>query len=296
MTYLYWTNGGSYINNGDPAHPWPEFADFAAQFYNNREAMALYTDYVRLIVSRTNKITGKPYKADPTLMAWQLCNEPRPSGDRLKVDAGMPAYLKWAADTAALIRSLDDNHLVSLGSEGLIGVNDKPEHVVAGHQNFDYITAHIWPQNWSWVDPADIAGTYDAGAAKVKDYIRKHVEIANYVGKPLVFEEFGFPRDGALFDPGTATSYRDQFYRLIFDSVEEAVRSGMTVAGSNFWAWSGSGRALHEDHRMLRGETNYVGDPPHEPQGWYGVFNNDISTQALIKAHAQRLSILSKTI
>ena len=27
MTYLYWTNGGRYIDMNDPAHPWPEFAD-----------------------------------------------------------------------------------------------------------------------------------------------------------------------------------------------------------------------------------------------------------------------------
>jgi len=27
--------------------------------------------------------------------------------------------------------------------------------------------------------------------------------------------------------------------------------------------------ARHPDHRIQRGETDYVGDPPHEPQGWY---------------------------
>ena len=43
---------------------------------------------------------------------------------------------------------------------------------------------------------------------------------------------------------------------------------------------------------MRRGETAYVGDPPHEPQGWYSVFNTDTSTQALIKAHAEHLKAL----
>ena len=32
VTYQYWTNGGTYINMNDPAHPWPAFADFSAQF------------------------------------------------------------------------------------------------------------------------------------------------------------------------------------------------------------------------------------------------------------------------
>ena len=30
MTYLYWTNGGRYVNMNDPAHPWPEFPDMSS--------------------------------------------------------------------------------------------------------------------------------------------------------------------------------------------------------------------------------------------------------------------------
>jgi mannan endo-1,4-beta-mannosidase len=33
-----------------------------------------------------------------------------------------------------------------------------------------------------------------------------------------------------------------------------------------------------------------MGDPPHEPQGWYGVFDSDASTQAIIRAHAAALA------
>jgi mannan endo-1,4-beta-mannosidase len=40
----------------------------------------------------------------------------------------------------------------------------------------------------------------------------------------------------------------------------------------------------------VRGETSYVGDPPHEPQGWYSVFDSDASTQALIRSHAAALT------
>src|SRR3954468_9232459 len=74
MTYLYWTNGGRYINMNDPAHPWPEFPDMVAQFYRSPQAVAMYHDYVRAVVSRTNSITGRPYADDPAIMAWQLAN------------------------------------------------------------------------------------------------------------------------------------------------------------------------------------------------------------------------------
>jgi mannan endo-1,4-beta-mannosidase len=58
------------------------------------------------------------------------------------------------------------------------------------------------------------------------------------------------------------------------------------IQGSNFWAWGGEGRAAHADYAFVRDDTNYMGDPPHEPQGWYSVLAGDASTQALIRAHA----------
>ncbi|MDI7774492.1 cellulase family glycosylhydrolase [Asticcacaulis sp. EMRT-3] len=295
VTYQYWTNGGHYINNNDPAHPWPDFADFSAQFYASGAAKQAYDDYVKMLVSRANTITGKAYNQDPTIMAWQLCNEPRPGGSDKVVLANADAYYGWIADSCALIRSLDPNHLISLGHEGLMGVNLHEDMLIKAHEHIDYLTAHIWPQNWGWVDKNDLGGTFDASAARVQTYIDDHIRIARQIGKPLVFEEFGFPRDHIAYDPGTPTTYKDRFYGLIYAAVEEAITKDTPVAGSNFWAWGGAGRALHADHHMLRGETAYVGDPPHEPQGWYSVFNTDTSTQALIRAHAADLLKLAKS-
>ncbi len=289
VTYQYWTNGGTYINMNDPNHPWPQFADFSAQFYAAEAAKQAYWAYVKMIVERTNSITGEAYKDDPAIMAWQLCNEPRPGGSDAAVKANTDAYCGWIADTCALIRSLDANHLISLGHEGLMGCNMDEDILVRAHEHIDYLTAHIWPQNWSWVDAKDLGGTFDAGAAKVQDYIERHIAIAQQIDKPLVFEEFGFPRDNVAYEPGTPTTYKDRFYSLIYGAVENAIVQNTPVAGSNFWAWGGAGRALHADYHMLRGETAYVGDPPHEPQGWYSVFNTDTSTQGLIRQHAHNL-------
>ena len=105
----------------------------------------------------------------------------------------------------------------------------------------------------------------------------------------MVIEEFGFPRDDGGFEPGTSTTFKDRFYSLIYGAVLDSVRSGGPIAGSNFWAWGGEGRAQHPDMHFVRGDTSYVGDPPHEPQGWYSVFDTDLSTQALIRDHAAAL-------
>jgi mannan endo-1,4-beta-mannosidase len=290
-TYVSWTNGGRFIDMNDPAHPWPAFADFSAEFYANQAAVALYRHYVGALVTRTNSITRVAYRDDPTIMTWQLANEPRPAGGEAAAQQNMSAYLAWIRDTARLIKSLDPNHLVSTGSEGLMGCMESVQCVRDAHEdaNIDYLTAHIWPQNWSWVDPADLAGTFANAEARTRAYIGAHIDLARALGKPLVIEEFGFPRDGVALEPGTPVTLRDRFYDLIQSHVRESAAAGGPLAGSNFWAWGGEGRAQHPDLRMRAGDVSYVGDPPHEPQGWYSVFDADQSTIALISAHASAL-------
>ena len=58
MTYLYWTNGGRYVNMNDPAHPWPEFADMSSEFYDHAAAVRMFDDYVRAVVGRTQQRDG----------------------------------------------------------------------------------------------------------------------------------------------------------------------------------------------------------------------------------------------
>ena len=101
--YLYWTNGGQFINLGDPAHPWPAFADFSAGFYESEAARGLFLEYVEALVQRTNSVTGRAYRDDPAIMAWQLANEPRPGYRNERGFARLPAYNNWVAGTAALL-------------------------------------------------------------------------------------------------------------------------------------------------------------------------------------------------
>jgi mannan endo-1,4-beta-mannosidase len=290
-TYLYWTNGGHFVDMNDPAHPWPEFPDFVAGFYRSQEAMALFRDHIRRIVGRTNSVTGTAYADDPAIMAWQLANEPRPAGSDAVGVPNLPAFHSWVEASATLIRSIDPNHLVSTGSEGLKGCLENEACVLTEHgrPEIDYLTAHIWPQNWGWIDPADIPGSWPRCEALVRDYIASHIALAERLGKPLVIEEFGFPRDGVSYDPSATTAYKDRYYRLIYEAVEASAARGGPLVGSNFWAWNGEGRAAHSDHRFHAGDTAFLGDPPHEPQGWYGVFDGDETTKRLIRDHAARV-------
>jgi len=289
VTYQYWVNGGRYINLGDPAHPWPEFADFSAQFYASPKAVALYEQYVAAIVGRTNTITGKRYRDDPAIMAWQLANEPRPGGSLAK--AQFDAFYAWIARTASFIKQRDPNHLVSTGNEGLKGCLESEDCVLKAHapSGIDYLTFHLWPLNWSWVDPANLAASYGACEAKSRAYIGAHLAMADKLGKPAVLEEFGFVRDGGAYGREVPTTWRDRFYGMVYGMVEDSVSIGGPFAGTNFWAWGGEGRARHADYMMAAGDTAYVGDPPQEPQGRNSVFDSDAATLAIIRAHAAKL-------
>jgi mannan endo-1,4-beta-mannosidase len=294
-TYNYWTNGGRFINMNDPAHPWPAFADFSSEFYGNPAAVAMYHHYVRTVVTRTNSVTGRRYVDDPAIMSWQLANEPRPGGSDVAIKRQLAGYLAWINGTSRLIKSLDPNHMVSTGSEGTQSCNGEIECVVQAHASpdVDYVTAHIWPQNWGWTEPKNLAGTFVTVERNTSEYIAKNATVAQRLGKPLVIEEFGFPREGGSFDPAAATTHRDRFYALIFEAVENSIRSGGVIQGSNFWAWGGEGRAAHSDYAYVRGDTSYMGDPPHEPQGWYSVLASDAGSQALIRAHGSAIEAVA---
>jgi len=194
-------------------------------------------------------------------------------------------------ETAAYIRKLAAKQLVSTGNEGWMGTAGSKELFEKAHasKNVDYLTFHMWAPNWSWYDPKNAQTTYDSAWAKMQDYLNWHIDAANKLGKPIVLEEFGINRDGGAYEPFAKTTYRDRFYTAIYGLLTRRAMAGDAIAGSNFWAWNGAGRTHNPDFMWKTGDA-FVGDPPQEPQGLYGVFDSDKSTIAIIAAHARQMS------
>ena len=256
---------------------YPAFMDFVSQFSTNTKAQQLFYDYVRFIISRTNRYTGRPYRDDPAIMSWQIGNEPRAFKKEL-----LPDFERWVGKTAALIRLLDANHLISLGSEGLWGcemdINSWAR--MCADSNVDYCNVHLWPYNWGWAAKDRLREDLGKAETNTKAYIDRHLRVCDSIGKPLVMEEFGYPRDNFAFTPGSPTTARDDYYRYVFSLVTDNAKAGGKFAGCNFWAWGGYAKPRHE--HWQRGD-DYCGDPSQEAQGLNSVFAVDKSTMKVVK-------------
>ena len=266
--YVSWQNGTAIPYPGD----WGAFMEYSAQFYECAECQDWYRAHIAMLVDHTNPYTGLAYRDDPTIFAWELANEPR-------------RYpLAWINDTAAYIKSLDPNHLLTTGSEGSPPWEGQDFRQTHAGPAIDYTTIHIWPQNWGWYDPADPSSYAEAEANALK-YLAEHAGMSAALGKPLVLEEFGLARDfeplNDIYAPAAPTALRDLFYAAMFNAVYASASSGGALAGDNFWAWAGAARP---------GDP-WIGDPPHETPGWYSVYDADAATLALIAAHALEMAL-----
>ncbi|HEY5615148.1 MAG TPA: mannanase [Bacteroidota bacterium] len=289
VQYNVWA-GENPVNPEDTTQGWGAFMDFSAAFYSNPKAVELHRKYIRTIVTRRNTITGRLYTEDPTIMSWQLANEPRPGRGDDASNNNLPAFYRWIDETAAFIHSLDPDHLVSTGSEGTIGSLQSEEFFLVAHQtpNIDYLTFHVWPFNWGWFDPKRWQETLPQTERNAGAYINQHIALARKLGKPIVMEEFGLGRDDGEIAPGTPATARDRYFEFIFRIIEDSARAGAPIAGSNFWGWGGEGRALNPDGMWKFGDP-FVGDPPQEPQGQNSIFAVDTSTLRIIGNHAHSM-------
>lgn len=280
--YLQWSGRGKAVV---PAiDGWPAYMEYVKQFHQSDSAKALFARYVKDIVTRTNRYNQIKYVDDPTLMSWQIGNEPRAFSEENK-----EPFARWMAEVAAQIKSLDPNHMVSSGSEGLWGCEGDIAlfEKIHADPNIDYLNIHIWPYNWGWVKADSLQELLPRAKENTKKYIDEHMVVARKYRKPVVLEEFGFPRDGFRFTKETPTTARDEYYAYVFDLICRERENGGLFAGCNFWAWGGFANQAPGHVYWEKGD-DYTGDPAQEEQGLNSVFATD-STVGIIKAENEKL-------
>ncbi|KAM0190619.1 hypothetical protein ACHAPI_009375 [Fusarium lateritium] len=113
-------------------------------WYTNEAAQAQYRKYVKTIVDR--------YHDSKAIFAWELANEPRCSGCNTDV------IYQWAANVSRYVKELDQNHMVTLGDEGmgLNGTDDSYPYTYTEGTDFakiltidtlDFGTLHMYPSH-----------------------------------------------------------------------------------------------------------------------------------------------------
>ncbi|CAN96171.1 Putative mannanase [Sorangium cellulosum So ce56] len=267
----------------DPnTNPWPDQMDLSSLFFCNKKAQEFYFSRAKVLIEKL--------KDHPGIMAWQLGNEPR------SFKGWGPLFKLWVERNAKFIKDIDPNHLVSIGSEGDLSYNwgdyansdYRAFHDVPG---IDYLTFHVWPENWEWYDPSlpmDSAADKGLLAAITKSngYIDAQLAHARALDKPIVVEEFGLARDDKSEPVSSPVAKRNEYYASMFDAVVE----NPELAGVNFWAWAGIGRPSDDGNDYWLLGNDYIGDPPHELQGWYSVYDDDTETLNLIMSYADQLN------
>jgi mannan endo-1,4-beta-mannosidase len=259
-----------------PPHPggsWDTFQNTAAQFYSTDAALQIYDNLLKHIV---------PQLASNPMVIWELANEPRGMKN-------VKAFDKWIDATARLIRSMAPGQLVTTGSEGQTGsAFYAGVDTVRDHESpfIDFITFHLWVENWNWLSEKNIEGTYGKALEKAKGYINDHAMRAAKLQKPLLLEEFGFPRDEHSFAADSPVTIRDKYFDEIYALVN-SLKATSPMAGIMPWAFAGDARPPRPSEFWKPGDP-FIGDPPHEKQGWYSVYDKD-STVSLIKGWSGKL-------
>ena len=233
-------------------------------FFKHDGCKQQYKNYAAHWISRINSISGMPYKEDPVLFAWQLCNEPRYQNATPNENSTGETFRAWIDEMGAYIKNLDPNHMVSLGIEGheaRYGFGgDEGNPFIYSHQSpyIDYTTAHPYPtEEWA-----------DLTLTETEDLVRAWISDAHGpVGKPFVLDEFNVH---------SSKVDRNQWWDAIFNVLEDE-----DAAGSCFWSYEGRNQdntfgAGHGDpelavlsaHSSVMRSKSQGGEPPAGTPGF----------------------------
>jgi mannan endo-1,4-beta-mannosidase len=210
-------------------------------FYTDRVIKQWYKDWIAHLLNRVNTYNGKAYKNDPTFMTWELGNEPRclsAGAYARSANCTTQTLITWSDEMSTYIKSIDNNHLVSVGDEGFYCLPNGTHwtencgegvDTVAFSRlpNIDVISAHLYPEYW---------GT---DAAWGTEWIKRHISDAKANRRAFMLGEFGL---------GDQT-VRNQVYKAWTDAAFSS--GGQNGAdGALYWILSGQqdGGSLYPDY------------------------------------------------
>lgn len=270
--YVEWAQKAEYDTNGCITNK--------DLFYTDPNCKQAYKNYVAQVINRVNTLTRAAYKDDPTILAWELANEPEAESDI----TGDTVY-NWAVEMSAFVKNLDAKHMVALGDCGFMKGETDPsgeggDYPYNGYKGVDWIrnlgisdidfgTVHVYPDHWFQYQP-DVNQAVWAYA-----WIKKHIIDGHNAGKPIIFEEFGRMRSKGDRD-ALYTEWTDLFYGY----------EGYEAAGDCVWMIAGKVNNTDEDNYPLDPEVYY----PDYDGFTFWDHNQTASTMDIIENHAAAMN------
>jgi mannan endo-1,4-beta-mannosidase len=249
------------------------------KFYTTKAIRDCYRAYAKYVTHRVNRYTGLPYNQDPTIMTFELANEPRSRSDKTGA-----ALLAWISEMSSYVKSLAPRQLVTTGDEGFYGDAANQDYPYSNYEgdrwreflalpSIDYGTVHLYPQGWG-ENPAAKPGADPVAWGTT--WIKDHLADGAALGKPVVLEEYGLAINASQGVAGEAA--RDAGYR----AWTEAVLAG-GGAGDQFWLLTsrvddGSFYPDYDGYRII-----WMNDPA----------NATNAAAQLLSAHAKAMAMAS---
>lgn len=198
---LTFMNGGE-DGSGDSASIETLLGKKTGTFATDRDTIKFFQNYMSTVLNHVSILSGVKIKDDPTILAFDLCNE---------------AYFSnsddWYVAMAKYFKTLDNKHLITTGKDGNY-------ESYLHEKSIDFATMHVYPTVTDYKDgkPVIPDGGFLPGSRypnghisseypfnslphgglylpetmdQYKQYIRNAIDDAYVANKPLVIEEVG---------------------------------------------------------------------------------------------------------
>ncbi|RDY09349.1 Mannan endo-1,4-beta-mannosidase 7 [Mucuna pruriens] len=234
--YVNWARShGQYLTSDD-------------DFFRSPAVKGYYMNHVKTVLNRYNRFTGIHYKDEPTIMAWELMNEPRctsdPSGRTIQA---------WITEMAWFVKSIDRNHLLEAGLEGFYGQStpqrkrmnpgfDIGTDFIENNRipAIDFATVHCYPDQWL--------------VSFLNKWLSAHFADAQYaIRKPILVAEFGKSFKGS----GYEAYERDQVFNSVYYKIYASAKRGGAAGGAMFWQLLTEGMESFQDgYGIMLGQSS----------------------------------------
>lgn len=200
-------------------------------FYTSPSIKSIFEKYIQHILNRHNIYNNLKYSDDPSILAWDLMNEPRGT-NQIEMN-------NWLISMSQFIKQNDQNHLVFAGTETSYSPqsNEIRSSSLCEHPSIDICSIHLYLYH----DNLPLYSSY----TEIINFIVSQKEYAKTLNKPLILGEFGIPH------------YSKPFGREPLTLMKEILSTFSNPTENNFLIWDFADTQRSEFTFTQNGDQNH---------------------------------------